>query len=863
MPRELKGWARPRPLRVAFLVEDGEYASLALDGIFADCYDRWGGRFSLIAPCFSGQIAASYWPWLEAYDPDIVYSYVPLSRTDVLEIHERLSPSQYAFHELGSEPRLDVFGFKPSYRFSPLSSLSTIFRVARHSPRVGESAPVKIIDSWHTEEPSRSLTDNFGAYHVSRGGGIYPPDASAAASLVTIVSPEKQADRRYGVPRNLNAIASEFAALKEFAEGRATSLSLISALFAPKLDIRAGRWSGAFNLVVGDSFTDRILFWNARLLIPAWLDRDLCCLRVGFDQLKEPEFLATLGDLLKRRNHVNSGGGGQSQLAVRSGSLNVDQLAEARQLVLSTKPWSTVSSEAVAGLDDVVPSANALQTARESNRFGGGLFAQPEWTRFVWSLPMAQPPATVPDHLSDAPVRQAFTTGYWCTDFIFEYDGPGPRFGSNNRWMLPRRWRMAGAFKSSLVGEPRHVLLPVGRRSRDGNLTIFVSADNPVETIEIPGAYSATRYALAQDGARATPDAEHGLVRTPNKVVWMAPSNEARYLTGVLGMAGGLQRASQFLLHPFLRKNFAELGGTPSLSPDQVTPTVSRLQKRAQREAAFDLRNESERQSLAQLIVKAARELKSPMDFVSYDDLKARWKEYRAAYWAAHPQQGKPDPDVDWDKHEEESLDECLIELRRRQMMFQGYQWTCRKCHYKNWVDLAALSFQLSCEVCKQSEQTPVDIHWLFRPNEFLIESVRDHSVLSLIWALSVLRERSRTSFIFVEPTWFGFTHESKPDAEADLLAILDGQTFLCEVKSSWHGLRASQVAKFVALAKRLRPDIALLAVMEAGPGPRRTAADLDTARSQLAAEQIEFQLLTPDPHKQEDDPYLQFDAEE
>ena len=83
MPQELKGWVRPRPLRVAFLIGDDEHAGLALDGVFADCYNRWGGRFSLIVPCLSGQIAESYWPWLEAYDPDIVYSYVPLSRVRV------------------------------------------------------------------------------------------------------------------------------------------------------------------------------------------------------------------------------------------------------------------------------------------------------------------------------------------------------------------------------------------------------------------------------------------------------------------------------------------------------------------------------------------------------------------------------------------------------------------------------------------------------------------------------------------------------------------------------------------------------------------------------------------------------------
>jgi hypothetical protein len=188
MARELKGWARPRPLRVAFLIEDGEHASLALDGVFADCYNRWGGRFSLIASCLSGRIEPSYWPWLIAYDPDIVYSYVPLSRADVLEIHESLSPARYIFHRMGPEPRLDVFGFKPSYDFAPLSSLSTIFKLARYSPAARDDAPVKIIDSWHTERPSRFLTDNFGTYHWSRGGSIYPSDAAAAGGLLTIVS---------------------------------------------------------------------------------------------------------------------------------------------------------------------------------------------------------------------------------------------------------------------------------------------------------------------------------------------------------------------------------------------------------------------------------------------------------------------------------------------------------------------------------------------------------------------------------------------------------------------------------------------------------------------------------------------------
>jgi hypothetical protein len=168
-----------------------------------------------------------------------------------------------------------------------------------------------------------------------------------------------------------------------------------------------------------------------------------------------------------------------------------------------------------------------------------------------------------------------------------------------------------------------------------------------------------------------------------------------------------------------------------------------------------------------------------------------------------------------------------------------------------------SLTTELSCEVCKQRTQAPVDIRWLFRPNEFLIESLRDHSVLSLVWVLSALRLRARRSFIFAEPSWLSFTAAStEPEGEADLLALVDGEAILCEVKSSWRGLRNADIQDFVALSKRLRPDRALLAVMETGTGP----AALANVGAQLAAEQIKYELLTSSTFSMPYDPVLRAD---
>jgi hypothetical protein len=782
MADELSGWTRSRPARIAFLIEEDDHSASALDGIFADCYGRWGGRFSLIVPCEDRKISSGYWPWLERFGPDIVYSYVPLGDDDVLEVHERLAPSAYTLHKITQEPRLDVYGFKPSYDVVLLSSLSLVFKLARFAPAARDGAPVKIIDCWFTENPSRLLTDNFGTYTYSVGGSIFPADASVAASVISVVSPDNQRDRRLGVPRDLRTLPDETAAYEQYAERRATALSVMSAQFSPRLQFHDSHWHRSFNLVLGETFNDRILFWNARLLAPAWLDNDLGALRVTMEALKDKRFLDVVANLLRHRNHF--GTGGQANVTIRSTSASAEMLEEAAELLRSTKPWGGISIELLSGLESIVPNKENLSYATEHSHADAPFYRMPEWTHFNWTAPIARPPTKLPEHLADAPSQQTFAQGFWCVDFSLEFDTEDIRYG-DNVWTLPARWRIARAFEHKHVGTDGPTgWSPPGWRGQSGYYSTYVSEIRPIATVEPPTPFDAIQWALAIDGTR--PPRLSGTY-PPNKVGRLAPSNEARYLTGILGMIGGLGGASGLLLHPFLVDLFASFGGTTNLPPEKVIPTANRLKKRARFEPRFDLRDEAEREVLAALIVKASGTLRKPMDYISYDDLSKRWELYRKAYWLANPQPDVPDDPVEWDAHEQRSLDACLIELRQRQMLFQGHQWTCRHCHHKNWLDLSELAAELSCRICKKAEAAPINIRWLFRPNQFVIESLRDHSALSLVWTLVTLQARCRGSFFFVEPTWFYFDQDGdRPDAEADLLVILDGKAAVCEVKASW-----------------------------------------------------------------------------
>ena len=114
------------PIRVCFLVpHDAPPAMLTV--IFKECYERWGGRDSLIVPVRDGVISDAYWNWVRAVDPDVVYSYVAVGDTLLRRIDRTWMPAIFKLHVV----RDDHTDYLPRYGVDGLKTLSVLPALAK------------------------------------------------------------------------------------------------------------------------------------------------------------------------------------------------------------------------------------------------------------------------------------------------------------------------------------------------------------------------------------------------------------------------------------------------------------------------------------------------------------------------------------------------------------------------------------------------------------------------------------------------------------------------------------------------------------------------------------------------------------
>jgi hypothetical protein len=780
---QLRAWTRPRPIRVAYLVEDHEHSRPLLDAVFAHCHSRWGGRFSLVVPCSKGLLHDAYANWLHVFDPDVIYSYIHLEHTTVEYLHERYYPSVLIKHDFGIRKERDTHSFRPRLPLDTLTSVSVVPNRVRED--YFQRGSIGLLNSWFDHYGDGFFEDSFGFYSTSFGRAFPSAGLSTIMRSIILVPPHIREDRRIHKPDG-EVFTEEISLLGRIAQSNDIyGMAQLSASSSPRLEIRKFRWSGAFNIIVGESFADRIIFFNSGFFTPSWLHAAICTLRVPLARFEDQDFVAGLAELLRNRNHVQEGSSAPI-VTLRSTSVPRESLELIREKLQAHRSANLYMVESPITVEEFVPTTEELKKARR--------LAEPKvfessaaWSEDRFSSPSFRPFKRYPGHLRDfQTVPPEARTGAWAIDLDAERPTNHRSFAAvGRRWRLPRRLRMAKMFQRSHEDGGIERSWSIPRVTIEGLLTIYVSHDVNVPEITLPNDDDAIDYALHRGVDWPAPDGSRERCRsTRSTYVWSRLSDKGRYLTGTLHLFKNFEHAANVLLHSFWLDEFRSLGASHAMSGrSQVEPIVRKLQRRlnANKQPIY-ISADDDWERLATVVLAVARDVRLPNRSVSFGELKERWDKFRREQMTE-----VPPPDDEASLYEAESLPYSVQALCQNNVLFQGHQWRCFRCYHKNWISISSLHKEIACEVCHRVEPAPVELEWRFRLNEFLIEGVKEHGVLALVWCLNKLARRARESFLFSAPRslYSDFPDKAGVSAEAeiDLICVVDGKVHMCEVK--------------------------------------------------------------------------------
>jgi hypothetical protein len=843
---QLQVLMRSRPVRIAFFVSRDEHTHPILDAIFQFAFSLWAGRFSLVVPCANGAPLPSYLPWLKAFDPDLIYSYVDMTEAQEAGIHEELYPSALIYHPIGDGQ--NAARLRPDLPFNPLD-VATVLPWAGMPTMLDQGRGVRVIHAVGRYEDDRFVTNNCGAsFHLLNA--LRSRFAPYGNPLILVASDEQERLRpqlRDGeetipdIPSLLRTMA---------AHRRDRSLAGLSAMAAPRFSVEDRRWGRSFNLVVGDTPADRIMYWNTRAYVPAWRDGEAVDLCVSPQSLEDPTFVAALAELLARHNLVNDGhGNGPPRITLRSISLTKEQLTPAMNALSSAVKWHAFDCEQIASLEDCTPEPNALTRAGLAV---GRSFLQPGlWKEHYVAGPSLRLEAAQPDHLKAIP-RELLTpeSGAWAVDLDIERSvDHSPYDNVRHRWRLPRRLRVTEAFCAhyQLVKPHGHQVAP--RVSGGGLLAVFAGNDGVLPLITLPSDHDAIQTAL-QRGKNWRPI--YDVLRNdapPEQLCYAIERSDAgQHFFGAYQLFGSLRTARSILLHRFWRQQLERLGATERRANARHDQVLRQIQGRLG-DRNLDLKDQKQKEVLANMVLQEADAERMIIRNLSWSKLTADFETLITQHMAAFPREDIGEQEVAKERLSYLSgLRECVQRMCELGILHQGYELRCSKCLHRNWVALGELRTKVLCQVCHHPDAAPVDRSWQFRLNGFLREALQRHGIAPLFWVLARYQREIRSGSLWFEgPLSIYFdakAYDLKQSAsDIDLTIVHDGKVTMCEAKRSTRGF--DNPGETAAFFSRLRPDVALIAVM--GTHSAALQGKFDEFAAALAGTGIEPRLWTID----------------
>jgi hypothetical protein len=804
--KNIQATASNRFIKIAYIIpyQDTEENHFILDAVFHESYTRWGGARTLIIPSDPEKfLHTEHEKWLEFFDPDFIYTYVDLD----LGFIKKISLSCYPIFFLKHEKSREGGGWRtylPSWSrhaINPVSSITTLPRfLDAISPRATVEPTIVTQDVYQSSISNRFVRDNFGtAGEISR----HTNPVEGFFNTLALISDDGQS-RQIGTATRRTTFIKDV--LSDIASGKALSFAqLASACCKNTPTVYSYEWSTAFNIFIGGGCLDRINFWNARhfvsedrLYVPSSL------IIASEDFFNDKALVKQLGSFLNSKNWLNSGGGGDYKVCIRSLSLEKTVLESiANKLKVKGETFNSV----------YVPknfNASSLPTAKELSVN----FSCPNncgTTTFKLNETKNEIAAIEPAHFSFIPQKfYTFKRGQWGIDLDIErHNSHSNIVNQLDNWQIPRRHGVSRCFTTNLSKITKHNLLSLVPNNPSSH---FTSHETPRYKLELPDDETVFRYIVLESKNFDYKDDVRSDIEF-DRYKDIAFSNKGQNLRGVISMFDSLDQACNCLTNKIWMKIIRECSRTQD--SNEITERDyyknGELKKERIIERPYPDKLFSQKQlfgfwpnsdEYTQLVKDGLRLSK-----------KGKWRVVN---------------------YINKSFCDSLEFLVKKNVFFQVHSWRCSCCGHNNVRSVDELKKENKCGICQKIYYAPIDLEWSYKLNKFASDSLcGSNNSLSVLWALDYLKSSYYFGrcFYFLPEVDLYVDEGKKTKSEIDLLCVMGRKLIAGEAKKTACAfLNEKAISSFVKQIQLIRPDIAILAFEGYGCDPDK----LQEIKSQL-----------------------------
>ena len=762
------------PIRVCYLVPFDATTAM-LTAIFKECYERWGGRDSLIVPVCDNVIGDAYWKWVRALDPDVVYAYAAIDDELLRRIDREWMPSIFKLH-LNRSDHLD---FTPHHGVEALKTLSVLPTLANQD-RIGPQRRLALLSRFINWTPDTLLADSFGINPF--GPGTTQVVAVRKDADIYAVGQRGEAYYRETAEREFESSTEVLNVMAERAYDRMTMAQLSGSGYDGLHYFSESAWRGSFSVVVGDTPTDRIAFWNGRVGFDDWHRRHIIAIHLSEEEARNTELLAALKKFIISANPWTSNGA--HFVTIRSSSTSDDLL---QSIVDAFRPHLNATSERFADANACAPqdiTQPVFMRHGSPERFTDG---------FVRFAPM------VPAHLVGPHAPSAFLSGGgWSVEVSVIREAGGSFEAANRELRYPRRWQAVRAIAGGAIA----------KTSVTGGLKIVVAGENKPQVLRFSdddAAYIARLFLEAHYLWNDDPR-----IRLAQAKIRPRISEAGRHLLGFLNRLGNIQSAHHVLEDEFWKSVFNQMAVPRAMSDDATRSALAdRIGRVLQRKRITGIETPEELEALAEVFAGLAPTI--PMLSASR---QFRWfvSEYKKTNGALRLKASSTDVAA-WEEAVVAKVREELEYRCDEGVLIQGYSWTCQHCLHANWMTVDSAKKTMPCAVCGWETSISADFEWTFRLDEYIANGIYMGGLRGLVWALGKLAFFPRYSFEFSPPldVFEGDDHIT----DADIACVRDGLFIVGEVKESGRNVNDSVGDTLVKIARKLVPDVVIIACME------------------------------------------------